>query len=154
MPVTSLISEEQVSHDQMTKFMDLFAFEAKEILLFLNFLKKITLSKIEDGCLRQIYSVSGEVSYEGALLRGQLIDHLKSSKNLETSKIQWFGITYPLLIQETHTKEKWLVHQGIGLRPCDPTDEVPNGQPFLTCYLEWAWQQRFWVKTPLTLAWE
>ena len=130
MPTTSLISEEQVSHEQMTKFMDLFAFEAKEILLFLNHLKKITLSKIEDGRLRQIYSVSAEVSHEDALLRGQLSDHLKSSKKLRTNEIQWFGVTYPLLIQDTLRNEKWLVHQGIGLKPCDATDEVPNGQPF------------------------
>ncbi|XP_067026078.1 sacsin-like [Acropora muricata] len=130
MPATSLISEEYVSHEQMTKFMDLFAFEAEEILLFLNHLRKITLSKIEDGRLRKICSVSGDVSEEDVLLRGQLSDHLKSSKKLETNKIQWFGITYTLLIQDTHTKEKWLVHQGIGLKPYDATEEVPNGQPF------------------------
>ncbi|XP_074631582.1 sacsin-like [Acropora palmata] len=130
MPTTSLISEEQVSHEQMTKFMDLFAFEAKEVLLFLNHLKKIALSKIEDGRLRQIYSVSADVSDEDALLRGQLSGHLKSSKNLETNKIQWFGITYPLLIQDALRKENWLIHQGVGLKPCDATDEVPNGQPF------------------------
>ena len=129
-PTTSLISEEQVSHEQMTTFMNLFATGAKEILLFLNHLKKITLSKIEDGHLRQIYSVSGEVSDEDALLRGQLSDYFKSSKKLKTNEIQWFGITYPLLIQDTREKEKWLVHQGIGLKPCDATDEVPNGQPF------------------------
>ena len=130
MPTTSLISEEYVSHQQMTKFMDLFSFEAEEILLFLNHLKKITLSNIEDGRLRQIYSVSAEVSDEDALLREQLSDHLKSSKTLETNEIQWFGITYPLLIQDTFRKEKWLVHQNVGLKSCDATDEVPNGQPF------------------------
>ena len=130
MPTTSLISEEYVSHRQMTKFMDLFKFDAEEILLFLNHLKKITLSKIKNGRLRQIYSVSADVSDEDALLRGQLSDHLKSSKRLETNEIQWFGITYPLRIQDTFRKEKWLVHQSIGLKPCDATDEVPNGQPF------------------------
>ncbi|XP_074631900.1 sacsin-like [Acropora palmata] len=130
MPTTSLISEEKVSHEQMTIFMDLFAFEAKEVLLFLNHLKKITLSKIENGRLRQIYSVSADVSDEDALLRGQLSDHLKSSKSLKTNEIQWFGITYPILIQDTFREEKWLVHQGVGLTPCDVTGEVPNGQPF------------------------
>ena len=130
LPTTSLISDQHVSHEEMTKFMDLFAFEAKEVLLFLNHLKKITLSIIEDGRLRQIYSVSAEVSDENALLREQLSDHLKSSKTLETNEIQWFGVTYPLLIQDTFGKEKWLVHQNVGLKPCDATDEVPNGQPF------------------------
>ena len=130
MPTTSLISEELVSHEQMTKFMDLFEFEAKEVLLFLNHLKKITLSKIENGRLRQIYSVSADVSDEDALLRGQLSDHLKSSKSLKTNEIQRFGITYALLIQDTFREEKWLVHQGVGLTPCDVTGEVPNGQPF------------------------
>ncbi|XP_015762333.1 PREDICTED: sacsin-like [Acropora digitifera] len=130
MPTTSLISEEYVSHEQMTKFMDLFTSDAEEILLFLNHLKKITLSKIKNGRLRQIYSVSADVSDEDAVLRGQLSDHLKSSKRLETNEIQWFGITYPLRIQDSFRKEKWLVHQSIGLKPCDATDEVPNGQPF------------------------
>ena len=130
MPTTSLISEEHVSHEKMTEFMDLLAFEAKEILLFLNHLKKITLSKIEDDHLRQICSVSGELSGEDALLRGQLSDYIKSSKKMTTNEIQWFGVTYPVLIQDTHTEENWLVHQGIGLKPCDATDEVPNGQPF------------------------
>ena len=130
MPTTSLISEEQVSHEQMTKFMDLFKFEAKEILLFLNHLKKISLSKIQNDGLRQIYFVSADVTDEDALLREQLSDHLKSSNRLETNEIQWFGITYPLVIQDTFRKEKWLIHQGIGLKPCDATDEVPNGQPF------------------------
>ncbi|XP_067026066.1 sacsin-like isoform X2 [Acropora muricata] len=130
MPMTSLISEEHVSHEMMTEFMDLLAIEAKEILLFLNHLKKITLSKIEDNHLKQICSVSVELSGKDALLRGQLSDYIKSSKKMTTNEIQWFGITYPVLIQDTHTEENWLVHQGIGLTPCDATDEVPNGQPF------------------------
>ena len=127
---TSLISNEQVSHEQITRFISLFTIEAKEILLFLNHLTKITLSKIEGGQLKQLYSVSAEISDVDFELRKQLSDHLKRSKTLQTNEIEWFGITYPLLIQDTRKREKWLIHQCVGLKPSDTTEEVPNGRPY------------------------
>ncbi|XP_068729165.1 sacsin-like [Montipora capricornis] len=128
--MTSLISDEQVSYEQITRFMNLFTIEAKEILLFLNHLTKITLSKIEEGKLKQLYSVSAEISEADFERRKQLSDHLKRSKTFQTNEIEWFGITYPLLIQDTRTREKWLIHQCIGLKPGDTTEEVPNGRPY------------------------
>ena len=125
----SSISEEQVSHELMTSFMNIFTVEAKEILLFLNHLKKITLSKIEKGELTEIYSVSVQLTDEDTAQRARLSNHIKTSKVLETGKIEWLGITYPLLVVEgTIREEKWLIHQSVGLRPSDKDDEVPDGR--------------------------
>ena len=126
----SLLSEEQVSHDKMASFMNLFTVEAKEILLFLNHLKKITLSKIEEGHLEEIYSVSAELTDEDVTNRAKLAHHIKNSKKLETKDIEWFGITYPLLIEDTIQKEEWLIHQCIGLKPSDKEEDVPDGRHY------------------------
>ena len=130
MCMESLISEEQVSHQQMTSFMNMFTAEAKEILLFLNHLKQISLSQIEDGEVKAIYSVSAELTDEHALQREQLSDHIKNSKAVGTSEIDWFGITYPLLVQDTIREEKWLIHQCVGLKPSDKEEEIPDGQHY------------------------
>ena len=130
MGMESLISEEQVSHQQMTSFMNMFTAEAKEILLFLNHLKKISLSQIEDGEVKAIYSVSAELTDENALQRKQLSDHIKNSKAVGTNEIDWFGITYPLIVRDTIREEKWLIHQCVGLKPSDKEEEIPDGQHY------------------------
>ena len=130
MSAESLISEEQVSHEQMTSFMNMFTIEAKEILLFLNHLKKITLSKIEEGKLREMYSVSAQLTDEDAAQRVKLSDHIKNSKALETNEIEWFGITYPLLVRDTLREETWLIHQCVGIKGSVGDEEVPDGRKY------------------------
>ena len=130
MSMKSLISEEQVSHDQMASFMNSFTVEAKEILLFLNHLKRITLSKIEGGHLKEIYSVSVQLADEDVTKRTKLAHHIKNSKALETKDIEWLGITYPLLIEDTIQKEEWLIHRCIGLKPSDKDEDVPDGRHY------------------------
>lgn len=126
----SLISEEQVSPQQMASFMNMFTVEAKEMLLFLNHLKKITLSQIEEGKVKQIYSVSAQLKDEDAIQRVHLSDHIKKSKAVRTNDIEWVGITYPLLVEETVRHEKWLIHQCVGLKPSDKDEEVPDGRHY------------------------
>ena len=130
MSAESLISEEQVSHEQMTSFMNIFTIEAKEILMFLNHLKKITLSQIAEGHLKKIYSVSAQLTDEDAEQRVKLSDHIKNSKALETDEIEWFGITYPVQIQDTIREEKWLIHQCVGLKNSDKDEAVPDGRHY------------------------
>ena len=128
MSLKSLISAMQVSHEEMRSFMNSFTFEAKEVLLFLNHLKKVTLSTIEGGQVKEIYSVSAKLTDEDSAHRAQLSDHIKNSKAVKTNEIEWFGITYPLLVQDTIRKEKWLVHQCVGLKLSDKDEEVPDGR--------------------------
>ena len=130
MSLKSLISAMQISHEQMRRFMKSFTFEAKEILLFLNHLKKVTLSTIEGGQLKEIYSVSAKLKDEDSVRRAQLSDHIKNSKTIKTNEIEWFGITYPLLVEDTIRKEKWLVHQCVGLKLSDKEKEVPDGRHY------------------------
>ena len=130
MSTESLISKEQVSQEQVTSFMEIFTFEAKEILLFLNHLKKITLSSIEKGQLREIYSVSVQLTDEDDAQRARLSNHIKNSKVTETGEIAWLGISYPLLVQDTIRDEKWLIHQSVGLKPSDKNNEVPDGRHY------------------------
>lgn len=114
----------------MMKFMNLLAYEAKEIILFLNHVKTITLSEIKGNQLNEIYSVSAQLTQHDEAQRVRLANHIKISKTLETNQIEWLGITYPLLIQEHGLRqEKWLIHQCIGVQK-STSEEVPNGACF------------------------
>lgn len=126
----SFISKKQISHAEMMTFMNLFTLEAKEILLFLNHVKKITLSEIKDNQLKEIYSVSAQLTDEDAAQRVKLANHIKSSKILKTNEIDWLGITYPIFLQERDVREKWLIHQCIGLQTSEESKEVPDGRGY------------------------
>ena len=130
MSVNSSISKERVSHDKMATFMNLFTAEAKEILLFLNHLQKITLSKIEEGKLRAIYSVSVQLTDEDTAKRTMLAEHIKNSKSSETKNIELLGITYSLKIEDTIREEKWIIHQTVGLKANDLDENVPDGRRY------------------------
>ena len=131
MSTKSSISEKHVSNEQMTSFMNMLAAEAKEILLFLNCLTKITLSKIDDdGHLRKMYSVSVQLTEDDVNQRAMLSNHIKHWKATNTLEIPWFGITYQLLVQDTIQEEKWLIHQSVGLKPPDKYAGVPEGQHY------------------------
>ena len=127
---TSSISQRRVSHTEMMTFMNLLAYEAKEIILFLNHVKTITLSEIKGDQLEEIYSVTAQLTPHDEEKRAGLANHIKVSKTLETNQIEWLGITYPLLVQEHGLRqEKWLIHQCIGLQK-STSEEVPNGGSF------------------------
>ena len=112
---TSSISQKHVSCTEMMTFMNLLAYEAKEIILFLNHVKTITLSEIKGNQLNEIHSVSAQLTQHDEAQRVRLANHVKISKTLETNQIEW--LTYPLLIQEHGLRQKkWLIHQCIGLQ--------------------------------------
>ena len=130
MSTDSLISQEKVSHSDMMSFMNVFNNEAKEILLFLNHVKKITLSEIKGDQLKEIYSVAAHLTDEDDAKRVKLSNHIKSSKALKTNEIDWLGITYPLFVEDTVREEKWLIHQSVGLQASDKNEEIPDGQKY------------------------
>ena len=130
MSVNSSISNKRVSHDNMATFINLFTSEAKEILLFLNHLQKITLSKIEEGQLRAIYSVSVQLTDEDTAKRTMLAEHIKNSKSSETKNIELLGITYSLKIEDTIREEKWIIHQSVGLKTNDLDKNIPDGRQY------------------------
>ncbi|KAJ7369514.1 hypothetical protein OS493_038433 [Desmophyllum pertusum] len=131
MAAASLISEMQVSHTEMKDFMDMFTLEAKEILLFLNHVEKITLSEIKGDQLEEIYSVSARLTEDDAAQRVKLANHIRNSKALQTNEIDWLGITYALSVQERGLREeKWLIHQCIGLQTSEESEEIPDGRNY------------------------
>ncbi|KAJ7369510.1 hypothetical protein OS493_038429 [Desmophyllum pertusum] len=131
MSAASLISQKQVSHTEMMYFMNMFTLEAKEILLFLNHVQKITLSEVKGNQLEEIYSVSAQLTEDDAAQRVKLANHIKNSKALQTNEIDWLGITYPLSVQERGVREeKWLIHQCIGLQTSDESEEIPDGRDY------------------------
>ena len=130
MSTDSLISQEKVSHLKMLSFMNVFNNEAKEILLFLNHVKKITLSEIKGDQLKEIYSVAAHLTDEDDAKRLKLSSHIKCSKALKTNEIDWLGITYPLLVEDTVREEKWLIHQSVGLQASERNEEIPDGRNY------------------------
>ena len=130
MSTDSLISQEKVSHLKMLSFMNVFNNEAKEILLFLNHVKKITLSEIKGDQLKEIYSVAAHLTDEDDAKRLKLSSHIKCSKALKTNEIEWLGITYPLLVEDTVREEKWLIHQSVGLQASERNEEIPDGRNY------------------------
>ena len=130
MSAKSLVSKEEVDNAKMTSFMKRFSVEAKDILMFLNHVTKISLSKVEGDHLKEIYWVMAHLTDDDTAKRVQLSSYIRESKALETNKINLFGITYPLCVKDTIKEEKWLIHQCIGLDSVDKTEDVPNGQRF------------------------
>ena len=130
MSTDSLISQEKVSHSTMMSFMNVFNNEAKEILLFLNHVKKITLSEIKGDQLKNIYSVAAHLTDEDDAKRVKLSNHIKASKSLKTNEINWLGITYPLVVEDTVREEKWLIHQSVGVQDCERNEETPDGRNY------------------------
>ena len=126
----SLISEKRISCTEMNQFMNHLALEAKEIIIFLNHVKKISLSEIKEDQLKEIHSVSVQLTADDNAKRLKLTNHIKNCKFLNTNEIQWFGITYPLFVHEGRVRqEQWLVHQCIGIQKRGG-DEIPNGRDY------------------------
>ena len=126
----SLISEQRISSTEMNQFMNQLASEAREIILFLNHVKKISLSEIKDDRLKEIHSVSVQLTADDNAKRLKLTNHIKNCRFLNTNEIQWFGITYPLFVHEGRVRqEQWLVHQCIGIQKRGG-DKIPNGRDY------------------------
>ena len=129
MAVNSEISNKQISEKDIQNLMLLFTVEAKEILLFLNHVRKVSLSKIQNGELLPIFSVSTELSDDDTEKRKDFSTNVKVAASLNTCDVSPFSITYSMKIKEPLKEESWLVHQRIGLEG-DEKENLPNGKPF------------------------
>ena len=131
MASSSDISKKQITEDEIDRLMTLFRMEAKEMLLFLNYVSKISLSKIRDDKLVPIYTVSADLFEDDIQKRKDLSAHVKVASKENTSDVLPFDITYSMKIKGLwkETEENWLVHQCIGLEESDK-DDIPNGKPF------------------------
>ena len=121
----SLISNTYPSDYKIGSLLSTFQSEAKKMLLFLNHVRKISISKInKDGKLQRSYEVISVMDGEIIQKRQEISALMKTYKNTPTLEIPWKGSTYPLtLSSSTGISEKWLVHQCLGAVPAD--DNVP-----------------------------
>ena len=116
---------------KIKSLLDEFKVEAKRSMLFLNHVKKISISEINsDGHLAKMYEVTSNVDEEDMRELGALLSHKKNFKDADTKDIPWQGVTFPLVLSDTdECIEHWLVHQCFGVKADDETENIPDGRP-------------------------
>ena len=124
----SKISDVSPDVDELMKT---FQMEARNSLLFLNHIKKITLSKIHsNNRLEEIYRVETVISSEDEKIRQNFAQKIRQQSSTPTSEIDWVGASYTLKIKENKKEvEKWLIQTCIGSGITRKKhDEVPDGR--------------------------
>ena len=108
-----------------------FKTEAKRSMLFLNHIKKISISEINsDHELAKTYEVTSNINEEDMEKLRALLFYKKNLKDVLTKDIPWQGFTFPLVLADTSgCVEHWLVHQCCGVNVCDQEDVIPDGRP-------------------------
>ncbi len=121
----SMISTKQWNDRKVKELFDIFRASAKDMLLFLNNVTKISVSEIKNGELKT-YSVMCEVSDRDK--RADFLDKIKACSQVPTQEIQWQQIHYVMNISDTNkVKKDWLVTQSLGHTGSESNSEVPNG---------------------------
>ena len=105
--------------------------EAKRSMLFLNHVKTISISKIdEDNQLKKMYEVTSIVDEEEMIKMRTLILHKRKFKDTHTKDIPWQGVTFPVVLSDTdECIEHWLVHHCYGVKVSEEGDVIPDGRP-------------------------
>ena len=121
----SEISPDQWNEMKVRKLFDIFRRSAKDMLLFLNNVTKISVSEIKGGKL-ETYSVMCEVP--DICKRTEFFDKIKTCSKLPTQQIKWQEIHYVMKISDTNNvKKDWLITQSLGLSARGMDLQVPNG---------------------------
>ena len=136
LPLRREKNESKISNvaPDMVKLFQTFQEEARKSLLFLNHVKKITISKIHpNNKLEEIYRVESVISSEDEKKRRELARKCKDHKDTPTADIGWEGINYSLTIKENKEKvEEWLIQVCIGsIVPTSTANrncEIPDGR--------------------------
>ncbi|XP_033125957.1 sacsin-like [Anneissia japonica] len=114
----SVMSRELYDGKKLPYLLDTFKNNAFDMLLYLNNLKKITISHIDEisHCMETEYVVEAELSEEDEEKRRKFYKYVKECANkskLEDIKIK--EVTYEMKISDSRGKtEVWLVNQRIG----------------------------------------
>ena len=100
----------------MEKLLSTFQKQARKSLLFLNHVKKITLSKIHpNNKLEEIYRVEIVITSENEKKRQGMQRTVCEFSGTSTAEIQWQGVNYTVTVKENKKKvEKWLIQKCIG----------------------------------------
>jgi sacsin len=125
------ISEISKLFPDMKELMETFQTEAQKSLLFLNHVKKITLSKIHpNGKFEEIYQVETVITSEDEKKRQGLARKICELNSTPTTEIGWEGVSYTLKIKEKKKEvEKWLIQKCIGsIITTKKHGEIPDGR--------------------------
>ncbi len=100
----------------MEKLLLTFQEEARKSLLFLNHVKKITISKIDpNGKFEEIYQVETVITPENENKRQEMARKICELKDTPTAEIGWEGASYTLTVKENQKEDEvWLIQQCIG----------------------------------------
>ena len=121
----SEISTKQWDEENVKKLFNLFRESAKDMLLFLNNVTKISVSEINNGTL-ETYSVVCEVSDIGK--RAEFFEKIITFSKVPTQQIPWHEVHYVMKISDSRDiKKEWLVTQGLGYNDKENIPEIPNG---------------------------
>ncbi|XP_028392629.1 sacsin-like [Dendronephthya gigantea] len=121
----SKISTTQWEEEKVKKLFKLFRASAKDMLVFLNNITKISVSEMKDGIL-ETYSVTCEVS--DIAKRTEFLEKIKASSKMPTEQIKWHITSYCMKITDTNNVESnWLVTQNLGFAEEKSGSPVPNG---------------------------
>ena len=125
----------------MKNLLDTFQEEARKSLLFLNHIKKITISEIgQNNKLICIHQVETVMNPENEKKREDLAQKIRGFKSTPTAEIGWQGINYELRVNQNGKEiEHWLIQQCIGSttkyltkkassNENEPEFEIPNGR--------------------------
>jgi sacsin len=114
----------------MEKLIQTFQKEARKSLLFLNHVKKITLSKIHpNGEFEEIYQVETVIASEDEKKRQDMAQKIRKLSGTPTAKIGWERVNYTVTIKEnTKEVERWLIQKCIGsIITTKKYGEIPDG---------------------------
>ena len=121
----SKISNNQWNDREVRKLFDVFRTFAKDMLLFLNNVTKISVSEIKNGEL-ETYSVTCDVSDINE--RAKFFKKIKACIQVPTHQIEWQQVHYVMKISDTKkVKKKWFVTQSLGSVNAERDSLVPNG---------------------------
>ena len=121
----SEISTNQWSDKKVRRLFNAFRTSAKDMLLFLNNVTKISISEINNGQL-ETYSAMCEVS--DVCKRTEFLEKIKTHSIMPTLQIPWQEIHYVMKISDTDdAKMDWMVTQSLGFRDAGFDSPVPNG---------------------------
>ena len=120
----SKISNVQWDEERVNQLFDLFRDSAKDMLLFLNNVTKISISVIKDGHL-ETYSTTCEVSDVGE--RAKFFEKVRACSKMPTQKIEFEYFSYVMKVSDTNNFNRdWLVAQSLGYLK-EECERVPNG---------------------------
>ena len=124
MAETSKISKRPVSPDKLQNLLDELKKEALECLLFTNNVKKISISKVDNGTgkLVNTYVASAQLSGQETTLKCELGNATKTAALQEHSdrlcNTPFRQVTTTLVVKDTRgVEETWCVSEQLGTRP-------------------------------------